>query len=402
MFLITISSIRQFLENVLQGMGFAGDTSVSGSQVIVVTGLLLLSYLFVWLLNRTLVPLILKIVDKTETKWDDYLVNLPVLRAICRLLPSVFVYNMLPLCFDSHDGLTFTIIYRLTQVYIAFSCVMLLSAFIKNLTTVAIEILEEHHLVGILQFIRVLTICLGVIIMLSLLCGYNPTGVIAGLGAAATVLLLVFKDTLLGLVAGIQLTANNMLSVGDWITMPKLNVNGFVESISLTTIKVRNFDNTISTVPPYTLVSDSFQNWSGMQARGARRVKRAIYIDINTVRFADKEFIEQLTAKKLISRQDLKSERITNLTLLRHYFARQLAQDAQVSDEEWQLVRQLEPTPQGLPVEVWFYFKETAFVRYEELAAVFMENLIASLPAFGLRAFQAPSGADFERWNIPR
>lgn len=397
--LLSILQIRQFLETMLSHIGLSPSVSVSVAQIIVVASLLLLSVLCVWLLNRTAVPLILKLVEKTETKWDDYLVNTPVLTSACRLLPSIFVYNMLPLCFDSHDGVTFTIIYRLTQVYIAFSCVMLLSAFIKNLTVVAVEMLEEHHLVGILQFVRVLTLCLGALIMLSLLCGYNPTRVIAGLGAAATVLMLVFKDTLLGLIAGIQLTANEMLKVGDWIAMPKHGINGFVESISLTTIKVRNFDNTVSTVPPYTLVSDSFQNWNAMQTRGARRVKRALYIDMTTICFAGKELREQLAAKKLISMKDMEEPQLTNLTLFRHYMARQLSNDEKVSDEQWQLVRQLEPTPQGLPVEVWFYFKETAFVRYEELASVFMETFIASLPLFGLRVFQSPTGADLAAWR---
>ena len=389
-----IAQTRILAEHFFISLGVTSATATTIAQIAVVLALLLVSLLLAWGLNKVLVPLVLKIVATTKTRWDDYLVNLPVLKAVCRLLPSILVYNLLPLCFDGHNGLTFTIIYQLTQVYIAFSCVMLLSAFLKNITTVAIEELEEHHLVGILQFLQVLTYCLGGIIMVSLLCGYNPTRVIAGLGAAATVLMLVFKDTLLGLVAGIQLSANGMLKVNDWITLPKLHINGFVESMSLTTIKVRNFDNTISTVPPYTLVSDSFQNWSGMQAAGCRRVKRALYIDINSIHFADRECREMLVRKKLASKSCLEAERTTNLTLFRHYLSRRLADDGKVSDKQWRLIRQLEPTPNGLPLEVWFYFNETAFVRFEELASTYMEEMIASLPLFELRAFQSPTGAD--------
>ena len=164
------------------------------------------------------------------------------------LLPALLIYYALPYCFDQHTTTLYVLLERLSQVYIAFSSMMLVSAFLKNITKVAIHELEEHHLVGILQFLRLLTFCLVVIIMVSSLLGNNPLRVIAGLGAAATVLMLVFKDSILGLVAGIQLSMNNMLKGGDWVTIQKLGIDGTVEEVSLTTVKVRNFDNTISTV----------------------------------------------------------------------------------------------------------------------------------------------------------
>lgn len=389
-----IPQLRLLLENLFSQLGLNAEHSTSFSQITVVVALLLVSLAFAWALSRYLIPVVLKIVEKTETKWDDYLINQPVLRAVCRLLPSVLVYSLLPLCFDTDTGFTFTLLYRLTQAYIALTVTTLIGAFLRNFTTVASDVLQKHHLVGFFQFLRVLNITLCVIVIGSLLLGYNPARVIAGLGAAATVLTLVFKDTILGLVAGIQLSANKMLKVGDWVTLPKLGINGLVEEMSLTTVKVRNFDNTISTVPPYTLVSDSFQNWDGMFSRGKRRVKRALYIDARSVRFTTDNELDQLLRKKYITKEEHNAEHITNLTLFRHFITRTLSNDAQVSNEAWLLARQLEPTPHGLPLEVWFYITDTEFVRFEEKASTLMEQFIAYMPLFGLRPFQSPTGYD--------
>lgn len=389
--------LRQILESLLLSCGASADWSVRGSQILLVGSILIGSLLLTALLQRLLIPLLLRLVAHTQNNWDDYLVNRPVLQATFQLLPSLLVYHLLPLCFDVHIGLTFTIIYRLTQAYIALSTTMLIGAFLKNLTTVTIEKLQEHHLVGIFQFLRLLTYCLGGIIIISLLFGYNPLRVIAGLGAAATVLLLVFKDTILGLVAGIQLSTNRMLKVGDWITLKRHQVDGIVEEVSLTTVKVRNFDNTISTIPPYTLISDSFQNWEAMFARGARRVRRSLYIDIRTIHFASDNLRLRLKRKHLITSVEAENIAITNLTLFRHYAVRTLHEDNGVTPEQWILARQLEPTTQGLPLEIWYYAKETSFVRFEELASTRMEQLIAILPEFEIRLFQLYQGPEENR-----
>ena len=275
-----IYDFRLYIEKILTHWNLTELQAEELAAFTALTSVVLMSLLLAYICQRFLVPLILKLVAHTETKWDDYLVNRPVLRGTCMLLPALLIYYALPYCFDHHTTTLYVLLERLSQVYIAFSSMMLVSAFLKNITKVAIHELEEHHLVGILQFLRLLTFCLGAIIMVSLLLGNNPLRVIAGLGAAATVLMLVFKDSILGLVAGIQLSMNNMLKVGDWVTIQKLGIDGTVEEVSLTTVKVRNFDNTISTVPPYTLVSDSFQNWNAMFTKGYRRVKRALYMDI--------------------------------------------------------------------------------------------------------------------------
>lgn len=389
-----IPHLRHFLESLLSGAGVSGEWSARLAQFSVLILLLLLLLLLAYCLRRFVIPPVLRLVEKTRTQWDDYLVNRPVLNAASQLLPSLLAYSLLPRCFDSHESAEYVLLSRLSLVYITASATYLVTSFLRNVTTVASAKLKEHHLVGVLQFVRMLVVCFALIVMACQLFGYNPLRFIAGLGAAATVLMLIFKDTILGLVAGIQLSLNRMLKVGDWITLPESHINGFVEEISLTTVKVRNFDNTISTVPPYNLISGSFQNWDGMARSGARRVKRAFYIDLQSVRFVTREELDRLRRRKLVTKEEAEQGEATNLTLFRRCVARGLRADRSVSDGQWTLVRQLAPTPHGLPLELWFYLLDTEFVSFEDRAAELMERFIALVPEFGLRLFQSPTGHD--------
>lgn len=386
--------LANFLEAFYGGLGCSPLWSHRFQQLTLVLLVFLFSLLVAHLCKKLVVPATLKIVEKTANKWDDYLINQPVLDALCRIIPSVVLYILLPLCIADTGNDLYIMVDRVISAYIAYGVMRLIATFLKNATDIVTHHLNEHHLVGMFQFLRLLTFCLGTIVIVALLFGNDPVRMIAGLGAAATVLMLVFKDSLLGLVAGIQLSANNMLSVGDWITIKQLGVDGIVEQVSLTTVKIRNFDNTISTVPPYTLVSDSFQNWRGMFDAEARRVKRALYVDIHSIRHCTHEEKETLLRKKLISKADAEDEQATNLTLFRHFVVRRLKDDPKVGDGQWVLARQLDPTPHGLPLEIWFYLRETQFVQYESQAADFMELFVATLPLFGLRHYQAPSGND--------
>lgn len=393
-----ITNLRSLIETYLLELGFSNDWSSSLSQVTIVCALLATMCVVAALCQRFLIPIILKVVEKTETKWDDYLINPPVLKATFQLLPSIAVYALLPFCYDSDHATTYVVISRLLQVYITVCLTFLVTAFLKNLSTAMVKQMEEHHLMGILQFLRLLTFFLGGIVVVSQLLGYNPTHVITGLGAAATVLLLIFKDSIMGLVAGIQLSLNKMLKVGDWITIKKLDINGCVEEISLTTVKVRNFDNTISTIPPYTLVSDAFQNWDAMAQKGARRVKRALLIDVQSIRFVTQEDVEELRSKKYIT-ADVETENTTNLTLFRNFLTEKFKQDKDIVQDQWILVRQLDPTPNGIPLEIWFYTQNTEFIKFEDVASSKIELIIAMLPAFRLRLFQSPTGHDIRSFT---
>lgn len=234
----------------------------------------------------------------------------------------------------------------------------------------------------------------GVIIIVSTLIDKDPVNILTGLGASAAILMLVFKDTIMGLVAGVQLSANDMLRPGDWITMPKYGADGTVIEVTLTTVKVRNWDNTITTVPPYALVSDSFQNWRGMRESGGRRVKRSINIDMNTVHFCTLEQMKTFEKQAWMSDFEKTGKEEVNLYVFRHYLEYYLRHNPRVNTELILMVRQLQPTPQGLPIELYFFSANKDWIPYERLQAEVFDHLLAVLPEFGLRVFQSPSGLD--------
>ena len=260
---------------------------------------------FVGYLCRTFVsPLVLKLVSNTKIIWDDYFFNKPVVKAFCHIIPGLTFYVLLPFCLPEERELVYTVITQATKIYIAVTFISLITAFLNNIEafTISDEKLKDKQLYGIIEFLKIVAYFIGAIIIISYLIGKSPISMIAGIGAAATVLMLVFKDSILGLVAGIQLSTNKMLKPGDWITIRDLNIDGVVIQVSLTTIKIRNFNNTVATVPPYYLISNSFQNWAPMKNSSGRRVKRAINIDINSIHFASKELIESLQRKNILEK----------------------------------------------------------------------------------------------------
>ena len=396
--------MNSFVEELFTTSGMAPSTAHMLAPLTLLLSLSLLALCCGWICTRFLMPAILKLVSKTSTRLDDYFVNVPVLRGLSHIVPGIIFYIFLPYCFpETQPGADSPLLHMVllvaVKIYITITTVMLVTAFLTNLNTFTTEQdkARNHHIVGILQFLKLICYCMGGIVVIAFLFNRSPLNLIAGLGAVATVLMLVFRDSILGLVAGIQLSANRMLKPGDWVTIKKLGIDGFVEEVSLTTVKIRNFDNTISTVPPYTLVSDSFQNWSNMFQVQARRFKRSLYIDVNSIRICSKEELGMLRRDKLITKEEAEEPDAVNLTLFRHYAERHLRSNPLVRDDKWLMARQLESTPQGLPVELFFYFKETDFVKYEQLSAETVERLIAVLPRFGLRLFQAPSGHDISK-----
>lgn len=355
---------------------------------------------------RYIGPLLSYITRKTETKIDDVILNPKVLRALGNTIP--------PCIFEAYINDCFTqvipsIISSGITMAIEISVVVTLTLLIVQLLSSAKDLLSmsekygEYHLDGIFQAFYLVMYALMAIICVAIFIGHNPGTVLAGLGASAAVLMLVFKDTILGFVASIQLTTNKMLKKEDWVIIDKLGINGIVEEVNLTTVKIRNYDNSISTVPPYTLVSDSFQNWGEMHDCGARRVRRSINIDVNTIHTVSQEEVEGFMARTGVSFSTTSIEEngftVTNLTLFRRYLTELLENHPKVVRQPFLLVRQLAPTTQGIPLELWFYFEETSFERFESLAAEFMEHVYAMVPKFNLRIFQEPSGADIVTSN---
>lgn len=394
--------LKQTLLEFYTQMGVADENAPWVIFLTLLFALLSVSLLVCVLFKHLIVPIILHVVGKTSTKVDDYVLNESVLSALSNVLPALIFYKLLPYTYTQIDSGWYVFFDQSAKIYIAIMVAQLLVEFLSNLVvyTDQHQRYKGHHIATMVQFFKLMIYCVLFIVVVALVFGRDPINVIAGMGAAATVLMLVFKDSILGFVAGIQLSVNNMVKPGDWVTISALNIDGVIEKVSLTTVKIRNFDNTISTVPPYRLTSDTFQNWDPMFQKGGRRVKRALYIDVNSIRFMTEDELRQLKRKKLLHYSPNNNQAsVVNLTAFRHYVEYYLHSLPYVIDEDFVLARQLNPTQQGLPLEIWFYSNITAFARFESLAAETIENIISIMPAFGLRLYQSPSGVDFAAFS---
>jgi miniconductance mechanosensitive channel len=244
--------------------------------------------------------------------------------------------------------------------------------------------------------IKLVVTCVGAIIIISIIINKSPLALLTGLGAGTAILMLVFQDTIKGLVAGVQLIANDMLRPGDWITVPKYGADGDVLEVTLTTVKVQNWDKTITTVPPYALINDSFQNWRGMFDIGGRRVKRSINIDMNTVRFCTEAEMEKFKQQEWMKDFEATGKEEVNLYIFRHYVEYYLRNHPKVNQKMIMTVRQLQPTAEGIPIELYFFSADTGWLNYEHLQAEVFDHIIAMLYIFNLKVFQKPSGTDMQ------
>lgn len=390
--------INESLMEFFHKMGFLSDTRSLGIQLMIILGVLILSFVLTKLFRHVLVPLVQKITARTRVKWDDYIFNERMMMAFSRTIPPIVWYIFLPTVFDE-GTMVLVILLKACLVYMVVASIMLINTFLNTLYEISNEheVLRNRPLKGVYQMISLLAIAVGIIIIVSILIDKDATRILAGLGASAAVLMLIFKDSLLGLVAGIQLTVNDMLHPGDWITMNKYGANGYVTEVSLTTVKVQNFDKTITTIPAYALVSDSFQNWRGMHESGGRRIKRYINIDITTVHFCSEEELRSLASKGLYSTDKMDdSDGVVNLYVFRRYALDYICSRKDINQDFMRMVRVLQPTSEGLPVEIYCFTNNTEWLVYESIQGAIFDHLIAMLPAFGLRAFQRPSGADLQ------
>lgn len=347
--------------------------------------------------RKAIVPVIRKITTRTEFKWDDYLLGDQVLNDVCTLIAPIVVYILMSFALPDDSIMSFVL--KLCRVYIIAVFMKLLCSVISSLYAMTSEHdrLKNRSMKGFYQMLKLAIICIGTIIIISILVGKDPMVLLTGLGAGTAILMLVFQDTIKGFVAGIQLIANDMLRPGDWITMPKYGVDGDVMEVTLTTVKVRNWDKTIVTVPPYALVNDSFQNWRGMFDTGGRRIKRSVNIDMNTVRFCTKEELESYKQQPWMEGFEATGNEEVNLYIFRHYIEYYLRHHPKVNSEMIMTVRQLQPTAQGMPVELYFFSADTRWLKYEHLQAEVFDHVLAMLHKFGLKAFQSPTGMDIQK-----
>ena len=437
--MIAVEEIRKFVENLIQMAGVTGGAVPVVRHILLTITAILLAMLSDLLCRRLLVPIIMKVTDKTEVTWDDVLFNKKVLTSACHIVPAVVIWSLMPLVYLEYPIFK-EILERATGIYIVVMSVRTALVFIGSFK--GLESSEErrssaqqyfHTFCGVL---RILMLFVAGVVVVAILLGKNPLTLFAGLGATSAVLMLVFKDTILGLAAGVRLTSNDMLHKGDWITVKSVDANGIVEEMSLTTVKVRNFDNTIVTISPATLVNGSFQNWIGMQKSGGRRVQRKVYFDFRSIRLVDEELRARLLEKhfatedsfkpkeslqKMLAKAEVGNEHQTemekdqnaglgnarqhehqvladlrnpaalaptNLQLYRKYMEKYLRERPEVNTEMTLMVRQLEATQCGLPMEFYFFVKDKVWVNYEHILAEIMEHAYALSAEFGLKIYQ--------------
>lgn len=381
----------------------------------ILDGIIILLYvtLFIALINISLrwgvMGTIHWLVKKTHVWWDDLLFDRKVMRHLCGIVTPIVINLTLPLLISSLDisrEWFIDILYKGIDIYVILACLIFINTLFKTLFAII-----EHRptwkgkpIKGLLETLQVVLVIIGGILIIAVIIDKSPTGLLAGLGASAAVISFIFKDSLMGLVAGVQLSANNMLKVGDWIEMPSRGIDGVVVAVSLTTIKIRSWNNTLQTIPPYLLISEPFDNWQAMRDSGGRRIKRNINIDMSSLRFADEAFIESLrtneaTAEimKSIATSLEEGGVVTNLDIYMRYINRYLDTHPRLNHTMTCMVRQLQPTEWGLPVELYCFSANVNWVPYEHLQAEIFSHIVALAPLFSIEIYQAPAGSSFRK-----
>ena len=414
--------LKKWTDALLDGLGVESAAHDSW-DVWVACGLVLLIVTLVdYLLQWTVVPGVRKVVERTRTKWDDTLFSTRVLKCGCHVVSAVLLDVVLPVVFDEKSHAQ-TVMMRLLNVYLLVSVFRFASALIyASFHIVATRpAWQNKPIKGLRQTAQGIALLICAILVISILMDKSPTLLLTSLGASAAVLMLIFRDSILGFVSGIQLSANDMLKVGDWISVPKFGADGTVEEVSLTTVKIRNWDNTIVTLPPYQLVSDSFVNWHAMQLSGGRRIELSLLVDMTTIRFCTPEMLDRFRRIRLLGDYIDRTEkeyakanesegvgagepsvnglRQTNLAVFRAYMMRYLEEKTSARRDMKLTVRMLPPTDTGVPLELYFYTTSIYFADYVQVELAVFEHMLCALPEFGLRAFQSPSGDDLRAWT---
>ena len=328
-------------------------------------------------------------------KWTTFLIHRRLGRNILLLLPGIIFYILIPLCLEE-DSSAIRQLRRMDVIYLTVIAIMICNSLLLTFLDAysKSDRYRSHPLKGLIQGLQVVLMFIGGIIIVAILIDKSPAVLLTGLGASAAVLMLIFKDSILGFVAGVQLSQNNMVRIGDWIQMPDGSANGTVEEITLNTVKVRNWDNTLSMIPPYTLVSTPFKNWRGMQESGGRRADKCIYIDMTSLEICSDDFISDIRKNFPVLEDYFKGlgnmDQITNIQLYRAYIEAYLRRHPEVNTSLDLIVTQKEATAYGLPIEVYFFVRDKVWANYEKKQSDIFDHLMTIAPDFGLRIYQRP------------
>lgn len=399
----------------LMSLGIDGQPSDGISTSIMLLACVLMAAISYFIMRRGVIRAVNLVIQRSKVTWDDVFMRYKVLEKLALLVPAILLNLLVPNTLAEYPIIS-GLVDRLLSIWLV---VLMIRAIYAGLD--AVNEISDINLVSrrlpvksFVQLIKLFLFFVGLIVSISVLADQSPVYFLSGLGVATGFVMLVFRDTILGFVAGIQLAANRMVSKDDWIQMDKYGADGAVEEVSLTTVKVRNWDKTITMIPAYALVSDAFRNWRGMSESGGRRIKRAVNIDINSIKFLTEDersrlskinYLKEYFPAKIseiqasnarVSDLDMRvnGRHLTNVGTFRAYLQEYLQRHDKVHKDMTLMVRQLAPTTEGLPIEVYIFINDTRWAFYEAIQADIFDHIFAVLPEFGLQAFQAPTGND--------
>ncbi len=394
------------------------NVNSSYAQLVGFAGVFIAATLIYLIAKFVILFVIEKFIQKTRTKWDDALVEHKIFNKLIMLIPLLIIHSSTNL----YPSATI-FIQRVTMALMVWIIVNSISAFLKVVNTIysTLERSKERPIKGYLQIVGIFFFIIGGIIIIAILLGKSPWILVSGLGAMTAVLLLIFKDTILSLIASLQITFNDLIQIGDWLEVPQYNADGDVIDIALHTIKIQNWDKTISIIPTHKLIDGTFKNWRGMTRSGGRRIKRAINIDISTIRLCDEEMLKKFkkfqlikdyieekeksisesNAENKVDTSELINRRnLTNIGTFRAYIVAYLKNHPKIKQDMTFLIRQLPPSPTGLPIEIYVFANDTVWANYEAIQSDIFDHILAVVPEFGLKVFQYPTGFDFRKVDI--
>jgi miniconductance mechanosensitive channel len=410
--------LRQIVHSLLQYLGWS-DTAVSLAEPFLLTvAVLLLAASANWIAKRLLLTALHRFVRRTRTDWDDVLQEKRFFTRLSHVAPALVIYASATLFPQYSDFIT-----NVAVAYMGLVGLLVIDALLNAVVSVysRFEISRSRPIRGYVQALKAFIFVIGGIAILGTLIDESPWKLISGIGALTAIVLLVFKDSILGFVASIQVSANDMVRIGDWIEMPKYGADGDVVDITIQCVKVRNWDKTITTIPTYTLVSDSFKNWRGMQESGGRRIKRSVHVDMTSVKFCSPEMIERFKKfafletyiKEKVAEveeynrrmgfdlsEKINGRRLTNLGTFRAYIREYLRNHPRIHSGMTLLVRHRPPTENGLPIEIYVFANDIRWAEYESIQADIFDHIFAVIPEFELRIFQSPSGSDLKQLSV--
>ncbi len=416
--------MSNLIVNFLKSIGLSEFYAGIGSKVVLIATVILISVMVDLIAKKILLSVIKEIVHKTKTNWDDILVERGLFDRLAHIAPVLIIYYSIPLIFPGVNSFT-DLGQRIVLAYMIALILMMLSSFLSSINTIysTYKISKNRPIKGYLQILRVFIYIFGLILIVATILDKSTLGLLSGIGALSAVLMLVFKDSILGLVAAIQLSGNDMIRIGDWITVPDYGADGDVIDIKLQTVTIQNFDKTIVSVPIYSLISSSFKNWRGMSDSDGRRIKRHLSIDMNTVKFCTQEMIERFSKidilgdyisskqkeidmdninKNANTSEMINGRRMTNIGVFRAYIEAYLRENTKINKNMTFLVRQLQPTEKGVSLELYIFSSDQNWANYESIQADIFDHLLASISFFDLAVYQAISGLDIRQHNITK